>query len=82
MSVNAVTSRFGLGEKPLCLFLHKALTKNKIKMQIHLREHSCLSVNTVTDGVMKFILVSKLLAEGLREVLSCLSKAKLFSNCC
>lgn len=44
MSVNAVTSRFGLGEKPLCLFLHKAL-----KMQIHLREHSCLSVNTVTD---------------------------------
>lgn len=49
MSVNAVTSRFGLGEKPLCLFLHKALTKNKIKMQIHLREHSCLSVNTVTD---------------------------------
>lgn len=49
MSVNAVTSRFGLGEKPLCLFLHKALTKNKIKMQIHLREHLCLSVNTVTD---------------------------------
>ena len=49
MSVNAVTSRFGLGEKPLCLFLHKALTKNKIKMQIHLREHWCLSVNTVTD---------------------------------
>lgn len=49
MSVNAVTSRFGLGEKPLCLFLHKALTKNKIKMQIHLREHSCLSVITVTD---------------------------------
>lgn len=49
MSVSAVTSRFGLGEKPLCLFLHKALTKNKIKMQIHLREHSCLSVNTVTD---------------------------------
>lgn len=49
MSVNAVTSRFGLGKKPLCLFLHKALTKNKIKMQIHLREHSCLSVNTVTD---------------------------------
>lgn len=49
MSVNAVTSRFGLGEKPLCLFLHKALTKNKIKMQINLREHSCLSVNTVTD---------------------------------
>lgn len=49
MSVNAVTSRFGLGEKPLCLFLHKALTKNKIKMQIHLWEHSCLSVNTVTD---------------------------------
>ena len=33
-------------------------------------------------GVMKFILVSKLLAEGLREVLSCLSKAKLFNNCC
>ena len=82
MSVNAVTSRFGLGEKPLCLFLHKALTKNKIKMQIHLREHSCLSVNTVTGGIMKFILVSKLLAEGLREVLSCLSKAKLFNNCC
>lgn len=49
MSVNAVTSRFGLGEKPLCLFLHKALTKNKIKMQIHLQEHLCLSVNTVTD---------------------------------
>lgn len=49
MSVNAVTSRFGLGEKPLCLFLHKALTKNKIKMQIHLWEHLCLSVNTVTD---------------------------------
>lgn len=49
MSVNAVTSRFGLGEKPLCLFLHKALTKKKIKMQIHLREHLCLSVNTVTD---------------------------------
>ena len=49
MSVNAVTSRFGLGEKPLCLFLHKALRKNKIKMQIHLWEHSCLSVNTVTD---------------------------------
>lgn len=79
MSVNAVTSRFGLGEKPLCLFLHKALTKNKIKMQIHLRV-SQLTLSLI--GVMKFILVSKLLAEGLREVLSCLSKAKLFSNCC
>ena len=79
MSVNAVTSRFGLGEKPLCLFLHKALTKNKIKMQIHLRV-SQLTLSLI--GVMKFILVSKLLAKGLREVLSCLSKAKLFSNCC
>lgn len=79
MSVNAVTSRFGLGEKPLCLFLHNALTKNKIKMQIHLRV-SQLTLSLI--GVMKFILVSKLLAEGLREVLSCLSKAKLFSNCC